>query len=94
MKIYVKDNDISKALRILKKKMLKEGDIKGLRSKQYFVSKGEEKRLAKKAGVKRWAKKQVQLAKDKERAEREAFRQRKKAAALRKKQYNARKARD
>lgn len=89
MKIYVKNNDVNKAMRILKKKMLQEGDVKEIRAKTHFISKGEEKRLAKAAGRKRWLKKRVQLEKDRERAEREAFRQRKKASALRKKQFNS-----
>lgn len=84
MKIYVKNNDINKAIRVLKKKMLQEGDSKEIRSKQHFVSKGEQKRLAEKAGRKRWLKKQVQIEKNRERAEREAFRQRKKASQQKK----------
>lgn len=84
MKIFVRNNDVNKALRVLKKKMLQEGDTKEIRSQKYFVSKGEEKRLAKKAGRKRWLKKRVQIEKNRERAEREAFRQRKKAAQQRK----------
>ena len=71
MKIFVKNNDISKALRILKKKMLEEGDAKEFRARQFFVSKGEEKRLAVKAGKKRWAKKQILIEKNRERKERD-----------------------
>jgi|TARA_R110000803_G_scaffold128246_3_gene195675 ribosomal protein S21 len=76
MKIYVRQNDVNKALRILKKKMLEEGDAKILRSRQFFVSKGEEKRLAVKAGKKRWAKKQILIEKNRERKEREMLRSR------------------
>ena len=71
MKIFVKNNDISKALRILKKKMLEEGDAKEFRARQFFTSKGEEKRLAVKAGKKRWAKKQILIEKNRERKERD-----------------------
>jgi small subunit ribosomal protein S21 len=61
MKIYVKNNDVNKALRILKKKMLNEGIMKEVRENQYFRSKGEQKRLDAKAGRKRWEKKRIQL---------------------------------
>ena len=45
MKIYVRNNDVNKALRVLKKKMLNEGIMKEVRENQYFRSKGEQKRL-------------------------------------------------
>ena len=61
MKIYVKNNDVGKALRIMKKKMLAEGIMKEARENAFFRSKGEKKRLAEKAGKKRWQKKRIQL---------------------------------
>ena len=61
MKIYVKNNDVNKALRILKKKMLNEGIMKEVRENQYFRSKREQKRLDAKAGRKRWEKKRIQI---------------------------------
>ena len=61
MKIFVRNNDVGKALRILKKKMLEEGITKELRDRRHFVSDGERKRLAEKAGKKRWLKKRAQL---------------------------------
>lgn len=61
MKIYVKNNDVNRALRILKKKMLAEGIMKEARENEFFRSKGEQRRLAKKAGRKRWEKKRIQL---------------------------------
>ena len=61
MKIYVKNNDVGKALRIMKKKMLAEGLGKELRDRRFFRSRGEERRLAEKAGKKRWEKKRVKL---------------------------------
>ena len=63
MKIYVKNNDISKALRVLKKKLFAEGDAKELRQERHFVSKGEARRLAAKAGRKRWLKKREEISK-------------------------------
>ena len=61
MKIYVKNNDVGKALRIMKKKLLIEGVMKEARENAFFRSKGEKKRLAEKAGKKRWEKKRLQL---------------------------------
>ena len=61
MKIFVKNNDVNRALRILKKKMLAEGIMKEARENEFFRSKGEKKRLAEKAGKKRWEKKRLQL---------------------------------
>ena len=61
MKIYVKNNAVGKALRIMKKKMLAEGIMKEARENAFFRSKGEKKRLAEKAGKKRWQKKRLQL---------------------------------
>ena len=61
MKIYVKNNDVGKALRIMKKKLLVEGVMKEARENAFFMSKGEKKRLAEKAGKKRWEKKRIQL---------------------------------
>ena len=50
MKIFVRNNDVGKALRVLKKKMLEEGISKELRDRRHFVSGGEKRRLAAKAG--------------------------------------------
>jgi len=77
MKIFVRNNDIPKALRVLKKKLFEEGDSKQLRSKKHFVSKGEQRRLDEKAGRKRWLKKQVVIEKNRLRKEREMLKNRK-----------------
>lgn len=69
MKIFVKNNDIQKALRILKKKLYEEGETKELRERQHFVSDGERRRLEKKAGRKRWLKKRAMLERKAQRAE-------------------------
>jgi len=58
MKIYVKNNNVDKAMRVLKRKLLLEGDTNALKDKRFFVSKSEKKRLIKKAGRKRWLHKQ------------------------------------
>jgi small subunit ribosomal protein S21 len=74
MKIYVKNNDVNRALRILKKKMLSEGIMKEVRENEFFRSKGEKRRLAEKAGRKRWQKKLVQLEQKHAREERNQLR--------------------
>jgi len=74
MKIHVRNNDVGKALRILKKKLHNEGVMKEVRDRRHFVSKGEQDRLAKKAGTKRWHKKRQDLEKQFIREERNQLR--------------------
>lgn len=88
MKIYVKNNDIAKALRVLKKKMLKEGDIKTIRNAEAFISKGEQKRIDVKAGKKRWAKKQIDIAAATLKKEQDMMRKVKRAAQQRARNKN------
>ena len=78
MKIYVRNNDISKALRILKKKLHQEGDTKKLREKQFFTPPSEARRLEEKAGRKRWQKKRAQIERNIDRKELEYLKRRKK----------------
>lgn len=60
--VVVRNNDVNKALRILKKKMLNEGIMKEIRDRSEGYKKPSEKRrIAKKAGIKRWQKKQREL---------------------------------
>ena len=77
MKIFVRNNDVGKAIRIMKKKMLEEGITKELRDRRHFVSDGEKRRLAAKAGKKRWLKKRAQLEQKFVREERNQFRKNK-----------------
>ncbi len=77
MYITVRNNDLGKALRILKKKLLQEGISKELRDRRHFVGKAEKRRLAEKAGKKRWIKKRAQLEQQFVREERNQFRKRK-----------------
>ena len=51
--VEVRNNNVDGALRILKKKLQKEGFYSELRSREFFRSKGEKRRLAKAAGRKR-----------------------------------------
>lgn len=69
MKIYVRNNDISRALKVLKKKLYEEGDTRELRERTHFTPPGERKRLAERAGRKRWLKKRAQIEQRAVRAE-------------------------
>ena len=50
-------SDVNGALRVLKKKLMKDGFFQELRERTYFTSKGEKKRKAKAAGKRRYQKK-------------------------------------
>ena len=56
MEVIVRNNNVEKALRILKKKIKKEGLMTELRERQYYVKPSEIRRLANKRGIKRVAK--------------------------------------
>ena len=77
MYIIVRNNDVGKALRILKKKLLQEGVSKELRERRHFTGKAEKRRLEAKAGRKRWLKKRAQLEQQFVREERNQFRKNK-----------------
>jgi len=77
MYITVRNNDVGKALRILKKKLILEGVLKELRDRRHFIGKAEKRRLADKAGKKRWIKKRAQLEQQFVREERNQFRKNK-----------------
>ena len=57
MTVTVRNNDVNGALRVLKKKLMKDGFFQQLRERSYFVSKGEKKRRAKAAGKRRFERK-------------------------------------
>ena len=57
MTVEVRNNDVNKALRILKKRMQNEGLFNEMRDRTFFQSRGEKRRLAKAAGRRRWLKK-------------------------------------
>ena len=48
MKIEVRNGNVEKALRVMKKKMKKEGVFQEIKDRQYFQKPREKKRLAKK----------------------------------------------
>ena len=53
MVVEVRNNNIDKAISILKKKLLDDGFFNELRKREYYTSKGEKRRLAKAAGKRR-----------------------------------------
>tara|TARA_B100000282_G_C31736825_1_gene493929 strand:- start:3038 stop:3286 length:249 start_codon:yes stop_codon:yes gene_type:complete len=57
MKIYVRNNDINGAIRILKKKLMKEGLFQELRERTHHTTRGEKRRRAKAAGTRRFQRK-------------------------------------
>jgi ribosomal protein S21 len=73
LKIYVKNNDVGRALRVLKKKLTEEGDLRELRERQHFVSKSEQNRIDAKAGRRRWLKKRVKIEENRVKAEQMAM---------------------
>ena len=56
LKVEVRNNDITKALRVLKKRMQNEGIFNELRERTFFRKKSEKRRLAQSAGRRRWLK--------------------------------------
>ena len=51
--IIVRNNNVEKALRVLKRKIKKNGLMQELKERQYYQKPSEKKRLAKKRGIKR-----------------------------------------
>ena len=56
--IEVRNNNVEKALRVLKKKLLKDGVMKELRERQYFSKPSLKKREKKKESIRRHKKDQ------------------------------------
>lgn len=57
LSVNIYSDDINKALRIFKKKILKSGLLNEVRDRQFFTKKSEKNRLAKSAGRQRWLRK-------------------------------------
>ena len=55
--VVVNGDDITKALRIFKKKILKADILNEARERQHFIKKSEKRRLSKAAGKQRWLRK-------------------------------------
>ena len=52
--VEVRNNDVNKALRVLKKKLQRDGFFQELRERQYYESKGTKRRKAKAAATRRY----------------------------------------
>ena len=59
--IQVRNGNVEQALRVLKKKLQKDGLLKELKMKQYFEKPSEKKRRKKKEGIANFKKKQKKL---------------------------------
>ena len=53
MRIEVRNNNVDKAMRILKKKLTEDGLFNELREREAFMSKGEKKRHERAASIRR-----------------------------------------
>jgi small subunit ribosomal protein S21 len=58
IEVVVRNNNVEKAMRVLKKKLLKDGLIKEIKERQYFSKPSEIKREAKKQQIRRYKKEQ------------------------------------
>ena len=63
MFIQVKNNNVEKAMRIMKKKLMKDGVMRTLKEKQYFEKPSAKKRRKKKEAIRNYKKKQKLLNK-------------------------------
>ena len=61
MKVVVRNNNVEQAMRVLKKKLMKDGRLKELKERQYYVKPSEDKREAQKRGIANFKKKQKKL---------------------------------
>jgi ribosomal protein S21 len=55
-RVEVRNGDFAKALRKFKKKVADDGILQDIRKKEYFVSKGAQRRLDKLAAIRRYQK--------------------------------------
>ena len=56
--VEVRNNNVEKALRVLKKKLIKSGQMKELKERQYYQKPSLKKREKKKEGIRRYKKEQ------------------------------------
>ena len=61
IEVQVRGGNLEKAMRVLKKKVMKEGLVKELRARQYYQKPSEIKREKKKEGIKNYKKKMKKL---------------------------------
>ena len=53
MKIQVRNNNVDKAMRVLKNKLQEDGFFNELREREFYMTKGEKKRRSKAAAIRR-----------------------------------------
>ena len=53
MKVTVRNGNVDKAMRVLKNKLQQEGVFNELREREYYMTKGEKRRKAKAAAIRR-----------------------------------------
>ena len=61
IEVQVRGGNLEKAMRVLKKKVQKEGIVRELKERQYYRKPSEIKREAKKQGIKNMKKKMAKL---------------------------------
>jgi len=61
IEVQVRGGNLEKAMRVLKKKVQKEGIVRELKERQFYRKPSEIKREAKKQGIKNYKKKQAKL---------------------------------
>ena len=59
--VEVRNGNLEKAMRVLKKKVQREGLLKEIKDRQYYTKPSEKKREAKKQGIKNFKKKMKKL---------------------------------
>ena len=59
MTVTVRNGDVNGALRVLKKKLIKEGVFQELRERTYYESRGTKRRKAKAAAIRRYKRKML-----------------------------------
>jgi small subunit ribosomal protein S21 len=62
--VEVRGGNLEKAMRLLKKKVMKEGIVKEMRAREYYQKPSEIKREKKKEGIKNYKKKMKKLEQD------------------------------
>ena len=66
MEVQVRKNDVVKAMRILKKKLEREGVMQELRKREYYEKPSDKKRREKKANINRTKKAERERQRDEE----------------------------
>ena len=64
IEVQVRGGNLEKAMRVLKKKVMKEGIVKELKRRQFYMKPSEIKREKKKEGIKNYKKKMAKLKKE------------------------------